>query len=142
MQTSSRLYHCCRCHAQVIICSRCDRGQRYCSGRCSESARSQSLKQAAKKYQSTPAGCFNNAARQKRFREQNQQKVTHQGSLKRSHHDLLKTCFTQPKKLSRPSFSDTTLHCHHCGAVCESFLRHNFLKSSRVKATLRRYEHF
>jgi len=32
MSLSARLYHCQRCHTQVIICSRCDRGQRYCPG--------------------------------------------------------------------------------------------------------------
>ena len=80
MQNSSRLYHCCRCHAQVIICSHCDRGQRYCTGGCSADARASSLKRASKKYLSTRAGRFNNAARQARFRERKKQKVTHHGS--------------------------------------------------------------
>lgn len=53
MQISSRLYHCCRCHAQVIVCSVCDHGQRYCPGECRHQARSESLKRAGKKYQAT-----------------------------------------------------------------------------------------
>jgi len=30
---------CARCRAQVLLCSRCDRGQRYCSQACSFAAR-------------------------------------------------------------------------------------------------------
>lgn len=130
MSTSSRLYHCCRCHAQVIICSNCDRGQRYCSGECRHEARSESLKRAGKKYQATRSGCFNNAARQKRYRAQNKQKVTHQGSTPKRLHDLLKTRLTEIKKSQKPSLPDSTCHCHFCGAVCDHFLRHDFLRSS------------
>ena len=31
MDPSARLYHCARCHCQVILCRRCDRGQVYCA---------------------------------------------------------------------------------------------------------------
>ncbi len=85
MPASSRLYFCSRCHTQVIICSRCDRGQRYCPGECRHEARSESGKRATKKYQSTRTGRFNNAARQQRFRERHSQKVTHQGSTSNYH---------------------------------------------------------
>lgn len=130
MPTSSRLYFCCRCHAQVIICSRCDRGQRYCPGKCRQDARSESLKRAGKKYQSSRAGRFNNAARQQRFRQRNQQKVTHHGSVKKPLHDLLKTCLAEIKKPREWPLSGVTCHCHYCGAVCGPFLRLGFMRSS------------
>lgn len=138
MQTSSRFYHCCRCHAQVIICSRCDHGQRYCSGSCRHDARSESLKRAAKKYQSSRAGRFNNAARQQCFRQRQKQKVTHHGSPENRFDDLLKADLTQPEKAKKPCLTRSTLYCHHCGAVCEPFLRHNFLHSHRFKHAVRR----
>ncbi len=80
MCRSARLYHCHRCHTQVIICSSCDRGQRYCTRGCAASARLDSRRRAGKKYQSTRSERFHNASRQQRFRERQKQKVTHQGS--------------------------------------------------------------
>lgn len=138
MPTASRLYSCCRCHAQVIICTRCDRGQRYCAGECRHEARSESLKRAASKYQRSRAGCFNNADRQRRFRERKKQKVTHQGSTEKPLHALLKTRLTETKKTQMLSLSGLTLRCHHCGCVCEPFLRQDFLYSSRFKPSLMR----
>ena len=142
MPVSSRLYHCCHCHAQVIICSRCDRGQRYCAGDCRHKARSESQKRARGKYQSTRKGRFNNAARQHRFRQRQPQKVTHQGSSPKRLHDLLKTRLTEIKKTQKPSFPDSTCHCHFCGVVCDPFLRQDFLHSRLFSPfTLNRREH-
>lgn len=128
MQTSSRLYQCLRCHAQVIICSHCDHGQRYCANGCSKKARMASQKRASKKYQTSRTGRFNNAERQQRFRNRQKQKVTHHGSLKTSPHDVL----TQQLKTSKraPIFPKQTkeTHCHHCGEICSPFLRHGFLR--------------
>lgn len=142
MPVSSRLYFCSRCHAQVIICSRCDRGQRYCAGECRHEARSTSTKRATKKYQSSRAGRFKNAERQKRFRQRNQQKVTHQGSTPKDLHDLLKTRLSEIKKTPKPLFSGSTVHCHYCDAVCDPFLRLDFLHSSRMQRSFRRSTSF
>ena len=142
MPVSSRLYHCCRCHAQVIICTRCDRGQRYCSGQCRYLARTASGKRATQKYQSTRKGRFNNAARQRRFREQKKQKVTHQGSAIRPLHDLLKVPLTVPEKTQQLPLPGTTLHCHYCGAVCQPILRPDYLHSRRFKGGFRRSDPF
>ncbi len=131
MCNSARLYHCCRCQAQVIICSVCDRGHRYCTKGCAAIARSVSQKRAGKKYQSTRAGRFNNAGRQKRYRERHNQKVTHQCSPLVTSHDVLKNKRTGPKKAEQQDQMGGDLLCHHCGAVCGSFLRHNFLHQSR-----------
>jgi hypothetical protein len=118
MQTSSRLYQCARCHAQVIVCSGCDRGHRYCNGGCAQAARSDSLKRAGKKYQSSRAGRFNSAARQQRFRARTNQKVTHQGSAKKRLRDLLAIQLTRPRKTRRPWLPGAPLQCYHCGEVC------------------------
>ena len=142
MSVSSRLYHCCRCHAQVIICSRCDRGQRYCPGTCRYLARVESSKRAAKKYLSTRKGRFNNATRQQRFRRQIKQKVTHQGSTPKRLHDLLKIRLAETKKTQKRLLPDAKLRCHHCGVVCESFLRLDFLQRSPCQRSLRRFQSF
>jgi hypothetical protein len=142
MPVSSRLYHCCRCHVQVIICSGCDRGQRYCPGACRHLARAESSKRAAKKYLSTRTGRFNNAARQQRFRMQIKQKVTHQGSTPKRLHDLLKIRLAETIKTQKRSLPVSTLRCHHCGEVCESFLRLDFLQRSPCQRSLRRSRSF
>ena len=142
MSVSSRLYSCCRCHTQVIICSHCDRGQRYCAGDCRHKARLESTTRATKKYQQSRAGQFNNADRQHRFRQRQKQKVTHQGSARKPLHGLLKTRLTEIKKTQKPSFSGSTCHCHYCGADCEPFLRLDFLNSSRCKPLFRRSESY
>ncbi len=138
MSVSSRLYHCCRCQAQVIICSGCDRGQRYCFGQCRYLARTASGKRAAKKYQSTRKGRFNNAARQRRFREQTKQKVTHHGSALKPLRGLLNVPLTQAKKTEKLSLSGTILQCHYCGAVCQPYLRADFLQRCWFKGRFRR----
>ena len=51
MEPTSRLFQCALCHTQVIVCSKCDHGQIYCSDSCSALARQQSLRAAGKRYQ-------------------------------------------------------------------------------------------
>lgn len=142
MSLSSRLYFCSRCHVQVIICSRCDRDQRYCTGECRHKARYESGQRASKKYQSTRSGRFKNAARQQRFLERRSQKVTHQGSPSKHLNDLLKTRLSEIKKTPKPSFSGSTVHCHYCDAVCDPFLRQDFMRSRRIKRPFQRSTSF
>ncbi len=126
MSLSNRLYYCCRCQTQVIICSSCDRGHRYCPGECRHLARSESVTRAGKKYQTSLPGRFKNAARQQHFRARQMQKVTHQGSPPKYLHDLLKIRLTEIKKTQKPSLPGSTCHCHYCGATCDAFLRQDF----------------
>ena len=142
MQSSARLYHCCRCNTQIIICSQCDRGNRYCAGECAAGARSASLKRASEKYQSTRAGRFNNAARQMRYRQRQKQEVTHQGSLLVTSHVVLKAKPHWPEKVKKYDQNGCDLICHHCGAVCEPFLRQDFLHQSRFSGSFRRQDPF
>lgn len=142
MSLSSRLYFCSRCHVQVMICSHCDRGQRYCPGECRHQARSESTQRARKKYQLTRACRFKNAARQQRFRDRRSQKVTHQGSPPKHQNDLLTTRPVEIKKTPKPVFSGSTVHCHYCDAVCEPFLRQDFMRSPRIKRLFQRSASF
>jgi hypothetical protein len=137
MPTSSRLYQCLHCHTPVVICHRCDHGQRYCAKGCSKTARMASQKRASKKYQKNRAGRFNNAARQQRFRPRQKQKVTHHSSLKIPRCAVLSKQLNSPKSPVEPQKQTTTIYCHFCGEVCSPFLRHGFLRYRVSKANLR-----
>jgi len=138
MKTSARLYSCCRCHAQVIICRKCDRGQRYCTKGCRVKARRKSLQRAGKKYQSSRAGCFNNARRQQRFRDRQKQKVTHQCSSETPVHAVLTPTAKRQNTIKSLTKHTLILICHHCKSVCGPFLRHDFLDHTRFKRPFRR----
>ena len=67
------------CRRQFFLCSRCDRGQRYCSPACSAAARRTERRETAARYQRGHRGRRLHAARQARYRERRAQKVTHPG---------------------------------------------------------------
>jgi hypothetical protein len=67
------------------------------------------------------------------------QKVTHQGSTPKRLRDLLEIRLIQFEKANSPSFPGIGMYCHHCGAVCEPFLRHEFLRSTQFKRAFRRH---
>ncbi|MBU2570034.1 MAG: hypothetical protein KJ725_08360 [Gammaproteobacteria bacterium] len=95
------------------------------------SARLESRRRAGKKYQSTHSGRFHNADRQQRFQERQKQKVTHQGSLQVTAHDVLKRKHSGLEKTETIEFMGGDLRCHHCGAVCGPFLRRDFVHAGR-----------
>ena len=74
-----RVYACARCQREVLVCSGCDRGQRYCSVACRRQARRECLLVAGRRYQSGRAGRFAHARRACRYRRR-QKIVTHQAS--------------------------------------------------------------
>ena len=130
MNPSARLYHCARCHCQVIICRHCDRGNVYCSNGCADEARSDSLRRAAKRYRSTRRGRYNNADRQRRFRARQREKVTHQGSTALLGLVLLlfaRNTLESPQEDERDR-TETAIYCHICYRECDPFLRNDFLR--------------
>ncbi len=128
-----RLFNCARCACQVLICSHCDRGQIYCAGDCARAARKESLNQSGQRYQASRSGQLNHAARQARYRDRQQQKVTHQGSARDSRHvslvQQLKWLFREiTSNTIRPDPVTTTeLTCHFCHQACPRFVRWVFL---------------
>ena len=127
MNPSARLFFCARCHCQVIICRRCDRGQVYCADGCADLARSVSQRRAGQRYGATRRGRHNNAERQRRFRTRLRDKVTHQGSAVRVALALLHS--TVHRQVRHPQHTyPTTLRCHVCHNPCDPFLRRSFLR--------------
>ena len=130
MNPSARLFHCARCHCQIILCRYCDRGNVYCANGCADQARSESLRRAAKRYRSTRRGRHNNADRQRRFRARRREKVTHQGSPAVVGLVLLLfvcNALESHQQDERPS-TQTALYCHLCQRECDPFLRRGFLR--------------
>ena len=90
MARSARLFLCARCRDQVLLCSYCDRGQRYCSRACSVACRRERRRQTAQRYQDSRGGRLKHAARAACWRNRRRSlrrasaagdidKVTHQG---------------------------------------------------------------
>jgi len=130
MELSARLFHCARCHCQVVVCRRCDRGNVYCFNGCAAAARKRSLHDAAARYRRSHRGRTANAARQRRYRAR-QQKVTHQGS------DSADVVASSPRAAVKPVVElpvtrDIALEptrCHRCGCAVSVYLRRRFLHS-------------
>ena len=92
MDRPARLYLCARCRVQVILCSRCDRGNRYCGMQCRHQARELARREAAQRYQRSWHGRIAHAQRSHRWRQRRAARdavdaagadahnVTHQGS--------------------------------------------------------------
>jgi hypothetical protein len=74
------------CRAVFFLCSRCDRGQRYCSLACRERARVEQRRRANRRHQQSPEGRLDHRDRQRAYRERCrhralQASLTDQGSL-------------------------------------------------------------
>ena len=129
MQRSARIYNCARCHCQVIICSHCDRGNRYCASHCAVQSRQEKQRDARVRYQSRLKGRHSHAKRQQRYRQRQKEKVTHQCSPELPPYDLLlvepKTVTTRIKK--RPLAKIARFYCHFCGCRCSEQIRWEFI---------------
>jgi len=132
MCDTARLFNCARCGRQVVICSCCDRAQRYCAEGCAAAARLESRRKAGERYQHSRRGRLTHAERQRRYRAR-RQKVTHQGSPAPPPAALL---VPESRASAPPGESTGTpvtegLRCHFCGRVCGAFVRQGFLRQRR-----------
>ena len=125
---SARTYACACCAAEVLVCSACDRGQRYCGKVCRQQARRAGQRSASRKYQSTRAGSVNHARRQCRYRERERhiEIVTHQGSQQACEGDLLQSGRNDiPGAVAQ---SRSIVACHWCGRPVASVVRRSWLR--------------
>ena len=154
-----RRFYCVRCRQVLVVCLRCDRGQRYCGAGCRSEARRESLRQAGCRYQKTLRGRRANAERQRRFRqrrERNARKVTHQGPKRTApRSDAAQIPTLKPggdaesvstahiiadRRAVKMSNTGAEPKCHCCGLPCGLYTRFHFLipRSSRRKPRLPR----
>lgn len=151
----SRLYLCARCHCQVLVCSRCDRGQRYCATGCATITRQSRQREAGRRYQQSRAGRHKHAAHTHRWRQRpatSANKVTHQGSLPTPGDAVLPAIASPPAippdssdpPPCSPSVSASLLaspsstavftpvwSCHWCRTPCPALVRQGFLHHHR-----------
>jgi hypothetical protein len=130
---SGRLFLCAGCRQQVIVCSCCDRGQVYCTGRCAKAARQQTVQQAGRRYQASHRGRRMHAARMSHWRAR-QQKVTHHGSPAPPASDLVLPAAMTATRAAVAPVDQARLpgpHCHWCGRSCLPLLRQGFLRRRR-----------
>jgi len=132
----------------VLLCSRCDRGQRYCGRACSRAARLESRRAAGRRYQSSRAGRLAHAARSRRWRQRRHDRarqecaahddaaldggvinfVTHQGSstpaLDAPLTPTAELAAAVPGALTSPS----AVRCRRCAALLPPWFRQSFLR--------------
>ena len=130
MCRTARLFNCARCRCQVVICSHCDNAHRYCSANCAQLSRLDKQREAAIRYQLSPKGRLAHASRQQRYRQRQQEKVTHQSSPKLSFNDLLLRELKSGNSDPNPAnlIHRLTFNCHFCRYQCSEFLRLDFLQ--------------
>lgn len=68
LASSYRQFQCQRCFVSVAICRWCDRGDIYCSDKCSKAMRKETQNRASRNYQNTPAGKLNHASRERHYK--------------------------------------------------------------------------
>lgn len=127
MQATGRLFLCARCRAQVFICRRCDRGNRYCDGECARAARRESQRAAGRRYQDSRRGRFAHAARARRHRARCKF-VTHHRSLAPSPNDVLQPDLDAAVALANAAGSAAAPRCHCCGCALPPFVRTGFVR--------------
>ena len=131
----SRRLVCDRCRTAVYICSWCDRGHRYCSRRCREAARRQTLVSAGRRYQQTRRGRRRHACRQQAYRERQKRKVTHHPCRTPSGSATVAACVREGvvrhQRMALEPPGRRELRCKVCGEACERVVRHDFLRCRR-----------
>lgn len=137
MDRSARCYFCHRCGELTIICSHCDRGNIYCSSKCSEDSRRDSVRASSQRYQKSWRGRSNHAKRQSYYRQHKKEKVTHQGSVGTVISGVLAPTLTETEVIKEPARQYIDLRCHFCGEHCMAFLRTSYLHS-RVRKDIAR----
>ena len=134
METSARLFNCARYHAQVVLCSCCDRGHRYCGSTCADTSRRESQRAAGQRYQDSRRGRRCHAARQGRYRQrqrEQKEKVTHQGSATAPGNASLPSESKKPEQglVAPPKQSDEAIQCQRCARCCSPFVRLGWLRT-------------
>ena len=127
MDLPGRRFLCAGCRTAVLICSHCDRGQRYCTRGCAGEARRRSVRAAGCRYQASRPGRHAHAERQRRYRARtalhalHSQNVTHQGSPPPACADLLAS---EPSVPVQP----VPWHCVCCQRPLPDWVRQGFLR--------------
>jgi hypothetical protein len=152
----ARLFLCVGCRIQVVLCSHCDRGNRYCGRACWRQVHDVARREAASRYQRSRRGRLQHAARSRRWRQRvadradSAHKVTHQGSpagvaaapLAACTSDITSIATDPPVGAPAPPPLRRCYRC--CAAVQADWLRQDFLRRDRhaiARVTGWRHDH-
>ena len=133
----SRLFLCLHCRQQVVICSRCDRGQVYCGRACASEVRHSRQREARRRYQASERGRQMHADRSRRYRARSR-RVTDQGPV------LVASSDQQPKRTRaaamavQPAVSVAVgrlTACYCCGRPVANMVRQSPIHRPRRRPT-------
>ena len=127
MKHALRLFQCARCQTQSRVCSKCDRGQIYCSKVCAVFERKKSMRLAGIRYQLTFKGKRNHASRQALYRMRQSEIVTHQGSPPMPQHAPMNSLENEPEK-TEIGHEKLVLTCSFCKKPISNWIRNDFLR--------------
>jgi hypothetical protein len=142
---AARLFLCSRCCSQVVLCSPCDRGQRYCGQACSKATRKDHQRGAGRRYQTSSDGSLKHAERSRRWRLSQKQKlpavaadsaqsVTHQGlQMPDAPGSVAQPLTTSAPQQPVDVHAAIHTHCWKCAAPLQPWLRQRFLCRSRPR---------
>ena len=157
-EQTGRLFLCARCQAQVLVCSQCDRGQRYCTAGCADITRLNLQREAGRRYQQGRAGRHKHASRMHQWRKRRvaaAKIVTHHSSLATPVDAVLPgnesppaiSPDSKPQPPCSPTASESIVlcatantpsavpapvwRCHWCQSPCPALVRQGFLRHSQ-----------
>ena len=143
VDTAGRLFLCVRCREQVVLCSRCDRGQRYCGQTCSDAVRRANQRAAGQRYQCSSAGRAKHAERSRRWRlrqRERQRDPTVDASAPVTHHSPPEPVGSTPGPVAAAERSPASVglempaqwHCPGCTTQLQPWVRQGFMRRRRT----------
>lgn len=135
-----RFFLCACCRRQILLCSRCDRGQRYCSRDCSSEVRRRNQREARARYQATPRGRELHAERSRRYRSR--RRVTDQGPAPQAKPAVKADQAASPNAQASVTAAPAAAHtpalgnsCHCCGKPVSAFVRLSWIRRRPIGKT-------
>jgi hypothetical protein len=117
---AQRRFFCDRCQVPVVVCTPCDRGQRYCGPDCSQAARREKQRASNRRYQSTERGRKLHNARQARYKDRQRNRLRQTATDPEVTEQGYQEAVSQPLDAKR---QPARRSCMVCGAPRTEFLR-------------------
>jgi hypothetical protein len=120
---SFRSFRCGTCLQEALICSRCDRGNRYCSPACSKEARRKQCRAARHRYQSSQRGAEKHRQHQRAYEKRRLQKDSQKSLM--DHSSLRAPTSSHSLDVTQ----EPTKRCCMCSAISNGVTRIGWLRS-------------
>ena len=152
MELVGRIFLCARCRNRTVLCSSCDRGQRYCGEDCARAARDEAQRAAGRRYQSGDVGRAHHVERTRRWRLRQKERgvpgapdggfVTHQGSPQAPTSEFvlpssLLPCVEVKATVEANPPTQMRWICPWCAVALHPAVRLGFINRRRTRARMR-----